>query len=1089
MNLHGNSPVFSVPLRQLKPSIIYFLLLILLVASFRKFTPQIFCCMRKLSFLLALSGITLSLFAQKNKLVQPVPTNTDDGIVSKLKFRLIGPFRGGRSGAVTGSYKNKNTFYFGGTGGGVWKTNDGGSNWMNISDKYFGGSIGAVAVAPSDESVIYVGEGEATLRGNVSEGLGGIWRSEDGGRSWKNIGIKDGRHIVKIVIHPRNPDVVWVAVMGHLFGPNEERGIYKTMDGGKSWKKVLYINNQTGACDLIMEPGNPAVLYAGTWRVIRTPHSMESGGDGSGLWKSTDGGDTWKNISTSKGLPKGTWGIVGVSVAPSNTDKIYVLIENEKGGLFVSNDAGETFTLTSSDNNIRQRAWYYSRVFVDPKNENKIYCPNVSLMISSDGGKTFKGTNAPHGDHHDMWIDPEDGNRMIISDDGGAQVSFDATGNWSTYLNQPTVQVYRLSTDNAFPYRILGGQQDNSAFRIRSRSYGNAITQNDFQNAAGGESGYVVADPLNPDITYGGSYMGFLARLDHKTNEFKLINVWPDDGIGAGADVQKYRFQWNYPIFYSPHNPKKLYAAGNHLFVTENEGKSWEMISPDLTTNDKTRQAASGGPVTKDNTGVEYYCTIFTATESEYEKDLLWSGSDDGLINVSKDGGKNWENVTPKDCPQWMMWNCVEVDPFKKGAAYFVGTRYKLDDYTPYIYKTEDYGKTWKRIDAGINRMHFTRCLRADKKKPGILYAGTEFGLYISYDDGNTWKTFQLNLPIVPVTDIAVKNNDLIVGTQGRSIYILDDLSVVQQNNSETAGKSLHVFSPAPAVRMQSFGGFFGGNNAGGGKNEGTNAPKGVVIPFYIKDVTDSTKLSVAVMDKNHTVIKTFSTESKDDKITVNKGLNQFVWNLNYPDAEKIPEGMIIWNGDVDGITAIPGTYYAKFIAGKDSMEVPFTVKPDPNYNVTQAEYEEQFNLLITIRDKFTETLKTLKGIKELREQMNGFTARLDKDCPKEVKEMIDSINKKLKPIEEALHQTKAKSGQDVLNFPIRLDDKLSNVYNNASAGNGAPGKQVKEAYAVISGLIDAEINKFKVVLNDDVPKLNKLIREKTLPVIGLKKD
>lgn len=1045
--------------------------------------------MRKLSLLLVTTGIVLSITAQKNKQPLTPAVKPDDGIVSKLKYRLIGPFRGGRSGAVTGSFKNKNTFYFGGTGGGVWKTTDGGSNWMNITDKNFGGSIGSVAVAPSDETILYVGEGENTLRGNVSEGLGGMWRSDDGGRNWKNLGLKDGRHIIRIVIHPKNPDVVWVAVMGHLFGPNEERGVYKTTDGGKTWKKTLYINNQTGASDLVMEPGNPNVLYAGTWRVIRTPHSMESGGDGSGLWKSTDGGETWKNIAANKGLPKGTWGIVGVAVAPSNTDKLYALIENEKGGLFMSTDAGETWTLASSDNNIRQRAWYYSHVFVDPKNENKIYCPNVNFMVSSDGGKNFKSMSTPHGDHHDLWIDPEDGNRMIVADDGGAQVSFDAAGNWSTYLNQPTVQVYRLSTDNAFPYRILGGQQDNSAFRIRSRTYGTAITANDFQITAGGESGYVVADPLNPDITYGGSYMGFLARMDHKTNEFKLINVWPDDGIGAGADVQKYRFQWNYPIFFSPHNPKRLYAAGNHLFVSENEGKSWEMISPDLTTNDKSKQAPSGGPITKDNTGVEYYCTIFTATESAYEKDLLWSGSDDGLINISKDGGKNWENVTPKDCPQWMMWNCVEADPFKKGAAYFVGTRYKLDDFTPYIYKTEDYGKTWKRIDAGINRMHFTRCIRADRKKQGILYAGTEYGMYISYDDGANWNSFQLNLPMVPITDLAIKNNDLIVGTQGRSIYILDDLSVVQQSGNDIAGKNLQVFSPDASYRMQSFGGFFGGFGASGGPNVGQNRPKGTVIPFYVKQVTDSAKLTVAVMDKNHAVIKTFSTDSKEDKVTVNKGLNHFVWNLNYPDAEKIPEGMIIWNGDVDGITAIPGTYYAKFVTGKDSMEVPFVVKADPNYNVTQAEYEEQFNLLINIRDKFSETIKALNNIKMLREQMNGFITRLGKDCPKEVKDAVDSINKKLTPIEEALHQTKARSGQDVLNFPIRLDDKLSNVYGNAAAGNGAPGKQVKEAYSVIAGLIDEQLNKLKAVMNDDVPKLNQLIREKAVPVIGLKKD
>ncbi|MBL7727334.1 MAG: hypothetical protein JNM68_06610, partial [Dinghuibacter sp.] len=866
----------------------------------------------------------------------------------------------GRSAAVCGSYTHKNTFYFGATGGGVWKTTDGGSNWTNISDKFFGGSIGAVAVAPSDETILYAGEGENTMRGNVSEGLGGIWRTDDGGLNWRNLGLKDARHIIRIVIHPKNPDIVWVAAMGHLFGPNEERGVFKTTDGGKTWKRVLFINNQTGASDLVMEPGNPQVFYAGTWRLIRTPYSLESGGPGSGIWKSTDGGETWKNISTGRGLPGGTWGITGIAVAPSNREKIYALVENEKGGLFMSTDAGETWALQSNDNNIRQRAWYYTKVFVDPKNENKVYCPNVGFMFSTDGGKKFQSVNTPHGDHHDLWIDPQDPNRMIVADDGGAQISFDAGNNWSTYLNQPTVQVYRVSTDNAFPYRILGGQQDNSAFRIRSRTYGASITANDFQPTAGGESGFVVADPTEPEITYGGSYMGFLNRLDHRTNESRLINVWPDDGIGAGADVQKYRFQWNYPIFFSPHNPKKMYAAGNHLFATENEGRSWEMISPDLTTNDKSKQGPSGGPITKDNTSVEYYCTIFCATESEYEKDLLWTGSDDGLINVSRDGGKTWENVTPKDCPKWMMWNSVETDPHKKGAAYFVGTRYKLDDFAPYIYKTEDYGKTWKRLDNGIPRNHFTRALRADRKRNGLLYAGTEYGMYISYDGGANWKPFQLNLPVVPITDLAIKNNDLIVGTQGRSIYILDDLSVVQQYDENIAAKNLHVFAPAPSYRMQGRGGRGG---ASGEKNVGENPPNGVVIPFYIKTATDSVKASVTIFDKNRKPVKTFRTGGKEDKLEVFTGMNRFIWDMNYPDAEKIPDTLVVWNGNVNGPKAVPGNYYAKIKAGTDSAEVPFEIIPDPNYKTTQAEYEEQFNFLITVRDKFSEVMKALKNI------------------------------------------------------------------------------------------------------------------------------
>jgi len=1032
--------------------------------------------------LLLLCTLFLGTYAHAQKKAA-IATPNNDVFLSKVKYRLIGPWRGGRSAAVAGSYKNRNTFYFGATGGGVWKTTDGGSNWKNISDKYFGGSIGAVAVAPSDENVIYVGEGENTMRGNVSEGLGGVWRSDDGGRTWRNIGLQDGRHIIRLVIHPRDPNTVWAAVMGHLFGPNETRGVYKTTDGGKTWRKTLYVNNQTGASDLVMEAGNPLTLYAGTWRLIRTPYSLESGGEGSGLWKSTDGGETWTNITASKGLPRGTWGIVGVAVAPSNPDRVYALVENANGGMYMSNNGGESWTLTSNDNNIRQRAWYYTKVFVDPKNENLVYAPNVGFMRSRDGGKTFQGIRTPHADHHDLWIDPEDGNRMIVADDGGAQVSFNGGETWSTYMNQPTAQIYRVSTDNSFPYRILGAQQDNSTLRIKSRTTGAAITDRDWEETAGSESGYVVADPLNPDIVYGGNYGGYLSRLDHKTGENRAISVWPDNPMGAGADVLKYRFQWNFPIFFSPHNPKRLYTAGNHLFATENEGQSWEQISPDLTTNDKSKQGPSGGPITKDNTSVEYYSTIFTATESVLEKDLLWTGSDDGLIHVSRDGGKNWENVTPKAAPKWMMWNAVETDPFKKGTAYFAGTRYKSDDYTPYIYKTEDYGRTWKLITNGINKMHFTRVVRADKKRPGLLYAGTEYGMYISFDDGANWRSFQLNLPIVPITDLTIKENDLIVATQGRSFYVLDDLSVVQQMNEDVRNKSLHVFNVNPAYRLQinPFRASFGTP-----ANAGANPPAGAVINYYVKEASDSIKAAITILDKERRVIRTYTTDAKEaaEKLEVSQGMNQFAWNLQYPGAERI-EGMILWNGVPGAITAPPGDYYARVKVGADSAEVPFTVLPDPNYKVTQADYEAQFQFLVSARDKFNETQKAIKDIRALRTQISNFVSLQGKDMPKEVKDMSDSMNKKLTAVEETLYQTKAKSGQDVLNYPIKLNDKLSGVFDAANSGNFAPSKQVQEVYAELAAQIDAQLAKLKIIKEKEVPALNELIRQKALPVIG----
>ncbi len=1028
--------------------------------------------------------ISISLFTQAQKTAKSEEDDEDSLLLAKTKYREIGPFRGGRSGTVCGDYKNNNTFYFGATGGGVWKTQDGGSNWKNISDKFFGGSIGSVAVAPSNSSILYVGEGESTLRGNVSEGHG-MWRSDDGGRNWKHIGLDNSRHIMRIVIHPTNPDIVWVAALGHLFGPSVDRGIYKTIDGGKTWKKVLYSDEQSGCAELVMEPGNPYVLYAATWTVKRTPYSLESGGKGSALWKSIDGGDTWKKLNDNKGFPGTTTiGNIGIAISAADPDRIFALVESEKGGLLKSEDGGETWSNVSTDANIRQRAWYFNKIYSDPKNADIVYALNVNMYKSADGGKTSKEINTPHGDHHDLWIDPENSERMIIADDGGAQVSFDGGNNWSTYYNQPTAQFYRVSTDNNFPYRLLAAQQDNSTVRILSRTEGSEINQSNWTPTAGFESGYVVADPLNPDIVYGGNYGGFISRFDHKTGENRAVSVWPIYDLGNGADVSKYRFQWNFPIFFSPNNPKKLYAAGNILFATENEGATWVPISGDLTTNDKSKQKSSGGPINQDNTGVEVYCTIFTATESSLEKDLLWTGSDDGLINVSKDGGLHWENVTPPGAGKWMMWNCVDVDPFKKGTAYFVGTKYKLDDYTPYIFVTKDYGKTWSNITNGIDPTHFARCLRADKKHPGLLYCGTEYGMYISYDYGENWKPFQLNLPVVPITDLTIKNNDLVVATQGRGFWILDDLSVVQNLRQDITQKTMYIFPIEDAWRMN-------GSQNLDAKNAGINPPNGVVVNYYLRDVEDSSLVKISVLDKDKKVISSFSTKPSGDtgKIDVSKGINQFVWNMYYTAAEKV-EGMILWNGNVPGPKAIPGKYYIRIIeSNKDSLEAEAIVKPNPNFKETQAEYEEQFNFLISVRDKFSEIQKAIKNIREIRKQINDFMTRQGSDTTGAIKMMADSINKNMTTIEEALYQTKAKSEQDVLNYPIRINDQVASLYDYASSGNYAPTQQVKEAYSFLSAKADVELNKLKTIINEDLPKFNQLIREKKLPLIGLKKE
>lgn len=1039
----------------------------------------------KILKLILLLLLTVSLQAQKTK---EVKVNSDSILLKNTKYRLVGPFRGGRSGAVTGDLKQKNLFYMGSTGGGVWKTIDGGSNWRNISDKYFGGSIGCVAVAPSDPTILYVGEGESTLRGNVSEG-NGMWKTEDAGRTWKFIGLKDSRHISRIVIHPKDPNIVWVAVIGHLFGSNTERGVFKTIDGGKNWKKVLFSDAQSGAVDLVMEPGNPQTLYASTWTVLRTPYSFESGGNGSFLWKSIDGGETWFKLNNKKGFPnKGLIGIIGVAVAPSNPDCIYALVENENGGLFMSENGGETWSLQNSSNDIRQRAWYYSKVHVDPKNQNIVYVLNVEFQKSTDAGKTFKPIGTPHVDHHDLWIDPEDGNRMIIGDDGGAQISFNGGAHWSTYGNQPTAQFYRVSADNHYPYRILAAQQDNSTVRILSRSEGNAITQNDWTSTAGFESGYVVADPNDPDIVYGGNYGGYLSRLDHKTGENRAISVWPVIPVGQGADVQKYRFQWNFPIFFSPHDPKKLYAAGNILFVTENEGASWTQLSGDLTTNDKGKQRSSGGPITKDNTGVETYCTIFTATESSLEKDLLWTGSDDGLINVSKDGGKSWSNVTPPGIPKWMMWNCVETDPFVKGKAYFAGTRYKSDDQAPYLFKTEDYGKTWKQITNGIPSNHFTRCIRADKKRPGLLYCGTEYGMYISYDDGMNWKSFQLNLPKVPVTDLCIKENDLLVSTQGRALWVLNDLGTVQQLNADILNKDLFIYDIEPSYP-------YNGHQDLKAANAGINPPNGVVINFFLRELQDSSTVAITIMDQDKKTIRSFSNKGgKEDavgkilKTEVEKGMNQFVWDMYWPNPVKI-EGMIFWDGMNRGPRAAPGKYFVGIKSGKDSLEKSFEIRINPTYKSTLADQQAKVKFLLKVSDKFNEVQKTIISITSIRTQINSFLTKNGKDCPKEIRSFADSLNRQITVIEEALYQTKLKSGQDILNYPMKLNNKLSSLYNYVDGSETAPNQQAQDAYAELEEPVNAELNKFKAVLSKDLAQLNKMITEKALPLIQPEKE
>lgn len=1006
-----------------------------------------------------------------------------EDLFKALKYRNIGPFRGGRSAAAAGVPGNKFLALFGATGGGVWQTKNGGQSWKNLSDEFFGGSIGAVAISEWDPNVIYVGGGEVTVRGNVSHG-NGVWKSTDAGKTWKHMGLKDSRRIPRIRIHPRNPDLVYAAALGHLFGPNEERGVFRSKDGGETWEKILYVNDEVGACDLTLDPNNPRIIYASTWRIKRTPYSLESGGEGSGLWKSTDGGDTWNNITQNKGLPEGIVGIIGVTVSPLNSDRVWALIENRKGGLFRSEDGGETWKKTSSDNNIRQRAWYYTRVYADTENEDIVYVLNVSFWRSKDGGKTFNRIRTPHGDHHDLWIDPQDAKHLIIADDGGGQVSFDAGTTWSTYHNQPTSQFYRVDVDNQFPYRIYAGQQDNSTVSIPSRTSGGSITEDDWYAVGGGESAHVAPHPENPNIVYAGSYSGFLTRYDHITKERRNITVWPDNPMGHGVKDLKYRFQWNFPIEFDPHDPNTLYVGSQHLHKSTDEGQTWEVISPDLSTNTVTMQDESGGPITKDDTGVEYYCTVFVITPSPQEKGVIWIGTDDGRVHITKNGGQSWTDITPNNMPEWGMVNSIDQSAHDPATAYMAVTRYKSDDFKPYLFKTNNYGKSWKMISKGIPDDAFTRVVREDPERKGLLYAGTETGMYISFDDGKNWQSFQLNLPIVPITDLAVKENDLVVGTQGRSFWILDDLTPLHQLSDKIAKSSSHLYEPRITFRMG------GGSRWGGSSSAGENPPNGVMTFYYLKDeIAKDDTITLEYMEVNGEVIKIFSNikdkKKKAPTVDAKKGMNRFVWDTRYPDAKKVP-GAVMWGGSHMGPKAVPGEYKVRMTVNGKSQTHSFVIEKDPRIKTTQGDFEAQFDLLMDIRDRTSEINEKVLTIRSIKKQVNTLTGLMkDSGFKKdEIKDAGEALAKSLTEIEESLIQVKSKSGQDPLNYPIKLDNKIASLVRVVA---GVDARPTAQSYGVLDDLVSqsqVHYKKLDKVLTDDLFKFNNMVSDAGVPAV-----
>jgi photosystem II stability/assembly factor-like uncharacterized protein len=1003
----------------------------------------------------------------------------DQSLYEGMKWRSIGPYRGGRAGTVTGVVGNNNLYYMGTAGGGVWRTTDGGSTWECISDGYFGGSIGAVAAADSDPNVIYVGEGEQTLRGNVSSGRG-VWKSTDAGKSWTFIGLKGTEHISRIRIHPTNPDIVYVAAIGNLWKENSERGVYRSIDGGKNWERILYVSDKAGAGDLILDPNNPRIMYAASWQMKRNGYRMDSGGPDSKIFKSTDSGDTWTEIKEN-GLPKGPWGIVGLAVSPVNSERVWAIIEAKDGGLFRSDDAGKTWIKTSANRALRSRAWYYSRITADTQNEDMIYVMNVSYGVSKDGGKTFELKNAPHGDHHDLWIDPNNNQRMVIADDGGAQISTDGGNNWTTYHNQPTAQFYRVATDNSFPYRIYGAQQDNSAIRIASRNAGNAITESDWESTAGGESAHLAPDPKNNDIVYGGTYKGYMMRMDHSIDQERSTNVWPDNPAGSGVEVMKYRFNWNYPVFFSLHDKNKLYAGSNYLHVTTNEGQSWEVISSDLTRNEPETLLSSGGPITQDNTGVEFYGTIFATAESAQEEGVLWVGSDDGLVHVTRDGGKTWKNVTPPGSPKYNMMNCIDVNPHVKGGAYLAATSYKFGDYTPYLYKTTDYGETWTKITSGIDNSHYTRAIRADKVKPGLLYAGTEWGMYVSFNDGINWQPFQLNLPIVAIRDLQVRDNDLIAATHGRSFWIIDDLTPLHQLNDEVAASDFYLFKPDDSYRMHQ-----GGWGSPDTKLVGENHPDGVMVHYYLKDLADKDSVSIKILDGSGELISTFSNHSKDKKLTIKpkKGGNRMVWDMRYPGFKEF-KGMILYSSPNRGPKAMPGNYTVQLTVNGKTQEQPFTILKDPRLPNTMEDYKKQFEFLMKVRDKVSEGHQAIIDIRKTKEDINYLREKI-KGQPEfdQIKNMADELHKELDVIENNIHMTKNEAYQDPLNFGIRINNRLAFLMADQQRGDYPPTDQAEAFRKEVTQEMDKELKDLERVYQEKLNQLNKAVQDKGLKLL-----
>jgi len=1018
----------------------------------------------------------------------------EDPLFRGMKYRSIGPFRGGRSLTAAGIPGDPTTYYFGATGGGVWKSTDGANTWSAIFDKDGSPSIGSIAVAGSDPNVVYVGTGEACIRGNISNG-DGVWKSVDAGKSWKYVGLKDSRAIGKVIVNPHNPDIAFVAALGHPYGPNTERGVFRTTDGGKTWDKVLYKDENTGAIDVTFDPQNPHILFASLWEARRTPWSLSSGGPGSGIYRSTDAGTTWKKLEE-HGLPKSPYGRIGLAVA-ANSERVYAIVEaKEGGGFYRSDDGGDTWDLVNSSHSLLQRAWYYMHVIADPQDVNTVYVADVEFFKSTDGGRSFNKVKVPHGDNHGLWIDPKNTKRMIASNDGGVTVSLDGGNSWTREDNQPTAQFYHVITDTRTPYYVYGAQQDNSTVAIASRSDDGAIGRDNWYTVGGGEAGYIAPNPTDPNIVYAGDYQGNITRFDRRTNQIQSINVSPEISDGRGAAPLDHRFQWTAPIVTSPHDPNTIYYGGERVFKTSDGGMHWEAISGDLTRNDKSKQQPSGGPITIDDTGTEYYDTVFSIAPSPLAKGQIWAGTDDGLIQLTRDEGKTWTNVTPKDLAEWSRISLIEASPHYAGAAYVAVDRHQNDDLAPYIYKTADYGATWSRITAGIPDGSFVRAVREDPKRKGLLYAGTERGVFVSFDDGAHWRSLQINLPIVPVHDLVVKNDDLVLATHGRAFWILDDVSPLRQFADSVVAEDVHLYQPATAYRVHA------GDAPEHLTFDGKNPPHGAVIYYYFKKAPKPEakpgEVTIEILDASGTVVRKFSSNKTepleepldpDDKkpekqIKPEDGLNRFVWDLRYDEANRVP-AYFLWeyNEGAKGPLALPGNYQVRLTANGKTLTAPLEVKIDPRVTVSQADLEKQFKLEMNVREQLNRVYDAVNQIQDVREQLEGLKKRVvPGDSTKPLLDGASALEAKLIAVRDPLINFKISASEDSLAYVPGIDAKLA-FLSMAVAGfaDAAPTEAENREFDKLKKQTEELLARWDQVRTADIGTFQKLAAEQNI--------